>query len=231
MVWGRVSPQMLEAMERQKVVDDARYQGLLMPDPEKLEPSLGLSTPMFDWIPGGKAIGLLGAIPAIVRRKSATGLSHLGYRDEPDWVPSVTRWIQEEGLKDIPLRQGGTRFFNEKQWEGTLVKKDHLTMKQEGFVDPKLLKDVPGRSGEIRGARRNMDDKRWKGFKKDIEEHGIEEPILVIKDADGSIAISEGNHRLDAAIELGLDRIPVDFRYFGKSETLGHIIKKKKRKP
>jgi len=173
--------------------------------------------------PGLPLTGLLGGI---VRRKTSTGLGHLGYKDWPDTVPNVTRWVQEEGLSDEPLKKGATRFFKEKKWEGTPGKSDHLTMIQEGFVDPQLLKTVPGRSGEIRGARRNMDDKRWEGFKKDIEEHGIEEPILVIKDADGTVAISEGNHRLDAALELGLDRVPVDFRYFGKSESLGQIISK-----
>jgi len=50
----------LEEKRREQRRKREEYQGLLMPDPEELEPGLGLSTPFLDVLGGGKVFGLLG---------------------------------------------------------------------------------------------------------------------------------------------------------------------------
>jgi len=50
----------LEEKRREQRRKREEYQGLLMPDPEELEPGLGLSTPFLDVLGGGKVLGLLG---------------------------------------------------------------------------------------------------------------------------------------------------------------------------
>lgn len=47
-------------------------------------------------------------------------------------------------------------------------------------------------------------------LKADIAERGIEEPLMVTVDPKSGLALlDEGNHRLAAALELGMDRVPV----------------------
>jgi len=171
----------------------------------------------------------------IARRQTSTGLKHLGFKDRPDVKPTVTKWIEEKGVSDAPLKSNeyGTRFHFVKRYHGEYGRKDHLTMAQEGFVSPQGIKHIQGKQGEIRGQHRNMSQEmkaewKWGKFKDDISEHGIEEPILIIQEPNGVAFIYEGNHRLDAALELGLDKVPVEIRYFGKSEDLGFPYKRKR---
>jgi hypothetical protein len=171
----------------------------------------------------------IGPLAGVVRRKSRTGLKHIGYKDRPDEVPTVTRWISE-GVSDAPL-DGRVRFHYDKNFFGEKGNKRHLTKKQVGFVPPERLRDAQGASGEIRGEHRNMASDRWEPFKKDTKEHGIEEPILVGVEPSGDsfkTVIIEGNHRLDSALELGLDKIPVEVHYFGKTEDFPIEIFKNK---
>ena len=162
-------------------------------------------------------------LAGIVRRNARVGLEPIGYRDRPDEVPAVTEWINK-GVSDAPL-EGKVRFHSDKTFPGEKGNPRHLTRKQVGFIPPERLKDVQGASGEVRGQHRNMaglyGGHRWDKFKNDIKEHGIEEPILVGVEPSGNsfkTVILEGNHRLDAALELGIDKIPAEVVYFGKTE-------------
>lgn len=38
--------------------------------------------------------------------------------------------------------------------------------------------------------------------------------------------ISEGNHRLDAAIEAGLTHVPVEVHHRGRAEDEGHLMQR-----
>src|SRR3990167_6840232 len=44
----------------------------------------------------------------------------------------------------------------------------------------------------------------WRAFVSDVREHGIVEPLAVL----GSVVL-DGRHRLRAALEVGLDAVPV----------------------
>ena len=92
------------------------------------------------------------------------------------------------------------------------------TQTEKGFINPKQLKNIPGESGEIRGAHRDIQGKDWEVFKKDIKEKGVQKSIHLNVDPGVGVRVSEGNHRLDAALEVGLDKIPFTRSSFGKAE-------------
>lgn len=93
----------------------------------------------------------------------------------------------------------------------------HITRTETGMADPQSLLDLSGAKGEIRGQHVRRQGVEWQEFVKDIQTNGVKEPIFITVDSKGSL-LSEGNHRLDAAIEAGLKEIPVEIRYFGHSE-------------
>ena len=107
------------------------------------------------------------------------------------------------------------------EYDGESGRRDHTTRLEEGTIPTAAITHLKGESGEIRGEHRNRIGRRWDTFLADIRKNGIQEPILILKDPGSEAVISEGNHRLDAAVELGLEEVPVDIRYFGKSEQEG----------
>ena len=129
---------------------------------------------------------------------------------------------QSGGVKDLPRRKE----LLKKDVEITEINKFNPTDKprinptqtEKGFINPKQLKNVPGESGEIRGAHRDIQGKDWEIFKKDIKEKGVQNPIHLNVDPGVGVRVSEGNHRLDAALEVGLDKIPFTRSSFGKAE-------------
>ncbi|NIV34921.1 MAG: ParB N-terminal domain-containing protein, partial [Anaerolineae bacterium] len=52
----------------------------------------------------------------------------------------------------------------------------------------------------------------------DIAEHGIQNPLIVAIDADGVPFLLDGHHRLEAAKQIGLEEVPVQFRREGVLE-------------
>jgi hypothetical protein len=57
---------------------------------------------------------------------------------------------------------------------------------------------------------------RYKQLKQQIAEEGIKTPIIVFFGRNGVAKVGEGNHRHQIATELGLDRIPVRFVFWGE---------------
>lgn len=111
--------------------------------------------------------------------------------------------------------------LNVETYIGKQGEKTHLTRKETGTIPTDKIKHLQGESGEIRGEHRHKQNEEWEKFKQDIKENGIQYPIFIIKEPNKKPTIWEGNHRLDAAIELGLKEVPVEIRYFGKSEING----------
>lgn len=69
----------------------------------------------------------------------------------------------------------------------------------------KLIQFREFNRGEKEDERANIEE-----LKASIQENGITEPLIVIYHiGDRSVYLSEGNHRLQAAIELGLKELPV----------------------
>lgn len=108
--------------------------------------------------------------------------------------------------------------------EGKTGNKSHLTAQQIGMAPVEMLKEIQGQKGEIRGQHRNRQGKEWEKFKKDIAKKGVKEKILIIKEYGKAPTVYEGNHRLDAAVELGMEYIPAEIRYFGNAQEDGLVV-------
>jgi len=66
-----------------------------------------------------------------------------------------------------------------------------------------------------RGYLRNQPEtQRYQDLKKDIEENGFQEPIIVMFGKNGVVKIGEGNHRHEIGLELGIEKIPVRFIFW-----------------
>jgi hypothetical protein len=113
--------------------------------------------------------------------------------------------------------------MNIETFEGAEGSTRDITRIETGDVKINSISHLRGACGEIRGKHTRRHGKEWESFKNDIAEHGIIEPIFILKDPGEDAVIREGNHRLDAALELGLDTVPVEIRYFGHSEKTGLV--------
>lgn len=64
-------------------------------------------------------------------------------------------------------------------------------------------------------GRNNIHDRayspeKWTAFKRDIQENGFNEPVVLhFNPHNGYATVQEGNHRIRAAKELGLPHVPV----------------------
>ena len=111
---------------------------------------------------------------------------------------------------------------------GTVGNRQHITRVVTGGTLPtSALATMPGSSGEQPGEHRNRQGKDWQDFKTDIKANGIRNPILITVDHGGEPVISEGNHRRDAAVELGMKDVPVEVRYFGHAEQEGSVLSRR----
>lgn len=101
-----------------------------------------------------------------------------------------------------------------------------LTQIREGFVPTSFISKIPGLNNEKRNWKErsgvnmfgNYPEKDWLAFLQNIREQGILEPLLIFVEENGDILISEGNHRKEAAIQLGFKEVPVEIRYFANSQ-------------
>lgn len=110
-----------------------------------------------------------------------------------------------------------------KEYEGVVGDRSHMTCKQEGTLPTEVVAALAGVRGEVRGEHRNRLGEKWEAFKADIAANGIQNPIFIICDYGEEPKISEGNHRIDAAVELGLPEVPVEVRYFGHAERASRL--------
>ena len=82
-------------------------------------------------------------------------------------------------------------------------------------IDTALIADLPGTRGELPGSHRKRHGAEWEAFKQDIAANGIREPIRITMVNGVPRHIDSGTHRRDAAVELGLDEVPVFICYGG----------------
>jgi hypothetical protein len=100
---------------------------------------------------------------------------------------------------------------------GTPGNDTHITRSDKGMIPISVVTNMPGAEGEMPGAHRNRKGEQWEEFKANIAENGLQNPLFIMVDSKGT-RLSEGNHRRDAAVELGLPEVPVEIRYFGHTE-------------
>lgn len=103
-------------------------------------------------------------------------------------------------------------------YEGEPGNRTHITRNQRGTLPTSALAEMPGARGEVPGEHRNRTGGRWESFKNDISTNGIQSPLFIMVDPGQPPRLAEGNHRRDAAVELGMKRVPVHVRYFGQAE-------------
>ena len=111
----------------------------------------------------------------------------------------------------LPLRRG-------------IRPQDQATARMEGQAHMRDVQDLPGMSGEHARIDRSrleplVESIRRRGFDPDNPiEIGV---VPAHRQAMGEppVTIREGNHRLAAAKELGLDRVPVRIDYIGDAHT------------
>jgi hypothetical protein len=99
----------------------------------------------------------------------------------------------------------------------------HVTGEAFGKLPIEKVRNLPGAMGEMPGEHRNKHGQHWDDFKSDIAEHGIQHPIFIMHDSRG-VRLAEGNHRRDAAVELGHTHVPVEVRYFGQKERSDRLF-------
>lgn len=158
----------------------------------------------------------------VVARQKAYLPGGLGIDDPRDTIVKVLEvWGLFEPLKHIVQEwRLETAAVLKVRWTepGEYGNRTHITMEQEGTLDPTLLRNTKGAMGEVPGEHRNKQGKEWDDFVADVKANGVQVPIFITVDPGVGIRISEGNHRRDAAIEAGRKEVPVLVRYFGHSE-------------
>lgn len=105
-----------------------------------------------------------------------------------------------------------------RDYKGEVGNSSHITRGQVGTLPTEAVRHLMGVRGEVPGEHRNRQGERWDAFKADIAANGIREPIFITHDWGEEPKINEGNHRRDAAVELGHERVPVEIRHFGHAE-------------
>jgi hypothetical protein len=111
-----------------------------------------------------------------------------------------------------------------REYEGRVGDPTHITRSERGLIPTSAVAAMRGAKGELPGAHANRQGKRWEEFKRRIAEEGIQHPVFITVDYGEDPKLSEGNHRRDAAVELGLPYVPAEIRYFGHAEYQGSVL-------
>jgi hypothetical protein len=139
------------------------------------------------------------------------------------WTPprSVAEVLenQKHGVRKVASGFEGETYND----EGEVGNRSHITRVERGTVPTSSIAHLQGVEGEQPGQHRNRQGERWQQFLDDIHTNGIREPIFITVDYNEKPKISEGNHRRDAAVELGMERVPVEIRYYGHAERQGSV--------
>jgi len=97
--------------------------------------------------------------------------------------------------------------------EALIPKAEH---KEEGLV---LEMDTENLTPNLFQPRKNFDKEKMEELKESIKKHGIIQPIVVRKKANG-YEIVAGERRLKAAKEIGLKKIPAIIKAFNNEKSL-----------
>ena len=105
--------------------------------------------------------------------------------------------------------------------------KNTVTKRVRGFINPKKLHGIVGNQNEQRMFTKSEFGRKNKSEWCDLKRSLLmgwnkDQPILVWVEKNGSVSVGEGNHRLRAAIELGID-IYIEISWFGNSQTINHF--------
>lgn len=97
----------------------------------------------------------------------------------------------------------------------------HITRREYGTIPTAAITNAKGMMGE---DPKTFVGSRWEELKVDIKTNGITNPIFVNVDHGKNPMINEGNHRLEAARQLGMRTVPVEIAYYGHAEDEGTVM-------
>ena len=117
------------------------------------------------------------------------------------------------------------------EFYGKKGRRGHLTRYEKGSIPTsEALKISPPkgyhnrRQWHMKGGERyfgSYPEDKWNEFLEDVRRNGIKTELWIQKDPGEEAQIMEGNHRVQAAAQLGLPTVPVYIRYYGLSEEEG----------
>jgi hypothetical protein len=90
---------------------------------------------------------------------------------------------------------------------------------RRGYMSTSELE--PFREYKRAQLRNSPRTKYYRELKKDIERHGMDEPVVLILGRDGHAYIGEGNHRHEIAKDLRIEFMPVEFVFWQKASSKG----------
>jgi len=150
--------------------------------------------------------------------------------DEPDEMRDrVLAWHREHGGAYPRQERTAARMaasgsqLEGRDYEGTEGNPSHITRTELGMIRTDAIAGLHGVKGERPGEHRNRQGAKWDEFKQDIASNGIRHPVFITVDHGEEPKISEGNHRRDAAVELGHSHVPAEITYFGHAERAGTV--------
>ena len=129
----------------------------------------------------------------------------------------------ESNINSVKKVTAGSAQLDVTDYDGEVGNRNHITRNERGMMPIEAVKHLWGAKGEVPGEHRNRLGQDWEDFKSDISANGIKDPIFITVDHNREPVINEGNHRRDAAVELGHSHVPVEVRYFGHAEQQGTV--------
>ena len=156
-----------------------------------------------------------------IEDEAFAGLDGLGSEDYQSWCNRWQTWV------DDPVERGEP---GAELWDPGA---STPTRSDKGCLAPTKLMLIPGKKGEhklfpggVYGPGRKS-AAEWDAFVASIKAKGVLSPVFVVKEKDGRVFIYEGNHRIRAAHQAGIRKIPVEIRYMAGSQRNGLVYNPK----
>ena len=161
-----------------------------------------------------------------------------GAAQAPDPASKLAHTI---GMRMPKLRSNPRRkaALKAEEYYGKQGRTDHITRYEEGTIPTsEALKLQPPHRYHKRRKWKEKDGKRyfgsysearWNEFLEDIRKNGIKTPLWIQVDPGIGPLLMEGNHRVQAAAQLGLAEVPVTIKYYGLAEEEGLVAPSVKR--
>ncbi len=138
-----------------------------------------------------------------------------------------------------PRRVASSGHLKAEEYVGHRGYKGHMTRWEQGEIPTsEALKISPPkgyhgrRKWQMKGGERYFGSYReddWNEFLDDVRRNGIKTRLWIQVDPGDEAQIMEGNHRVQAAAQLGLPTVPVTIKYYGLSEEEGLVAPRVRR--
>ena len=158
-------------------------------------------------------------VPAEQRAEIAQQLP--GQRSKLSWSDNMNPLLEDYGYRESEGDPPGLQRYQQKaidkisrgeyNHDRTFIEKPTASFEEIG-LDPNWL--IESVEGGLKHEEIRISDQKVKQLAESIKQEGVTEAPYINIDAQGRAWVNEGNHRIRAAIEAGVDRIPVHVEYF-----------------